>query len=77
VLFSQRDLLEARRNLIDTKQQQLSAVVNTYQALGGGSGPRWELAPPPGRCPPCADPIHPGTTPASPPPAAVPAAAAP
>lgn len=36
VLFSQRDLLEARRVLIDTKQQQLSAIVNAYQALGGG-----------------------------------------
>ncbi|MFO0879037.1 MAG: TolC family protein [Gemmataceae bacterium] len=36
VLFSQRDLLEATTVLIDTKKQQLSAVVNTYQALGGG-----------------------------------------
>ncbi len=36
VLFSQRDLLEARTDLIETKQQQLSAIVNTYQALGGG-----------------------------------------
>ncbi len=36
VLFSQRDLLEARTALIETKQQQLSAIVNTYQALGGG-----------------------------------------
>ncbi|MCA9015886.1 MAG: TolC family protein, partial [Planctomycetaceae bacterium] len=36
VLFSQRDLLEARTNLIETKQQQLSAIVNAYQALGGG-----------------------------------------
>src|SRR5262249_2688294 len=25
------------RDLIDTKQQQLSAIVNTYQALGGGA----------------------------------------
>lgn len=36
VLIAQRDLFEARRVLIDTKLQQLSAVVNTYQALGGG-----------------------------------------
>jgi len=36
VLFAQRDLLEARTNLIETKQQQLSAIVNAYQALGGG-----------------------------------------
>lgn len=36
VLFAQRDLLDARRVLIDTKRQQLSAIVNTYQALGGG-----------------------------------------
>lgn len=36
VLFAQRDLLEARIVLIETKQQQLSAIVRTYQALGGG-----------------------------------------
>ena len=36
VLFAQRDLLEARTVLIETKKQQLSAVVNAYQALGGG-----------------------------------------
>ena len=36
VLFAQRDLLEARTVLIETKQQQLSAIVNAYQALGGG-----------------------------------------
>ena len=36
VLFAQRDLNEARTVLIETKQQQLSATVNTYQALGGG-----------------------------------------
>ncbi|RCS47608.1 TolC family protein [Bremerella cremea] len=36
VLLSQRDLLEARTALIETKQQQLSAIVNAYQALGGG-----------------------------------------
>jgi multidrug efflux system outer membrane protein len=37
LLTTQRDLLEARRVLIDTKRQQLSAIVNTYQALGGGA----------------------------------------
>jgi outer membrane protein, multidrug efflux system len=36
VLFAQRDMMDARRVLIDTKKEQLSAVVNTYQALGGG-----------------------------------------
>jgi NodT family efflux transporter outer membrane factor (OMF) lipoprotein len=36
VLFAQRDLQDARRVLIDTKAEQLAAVVNTYQALGGG-----------------------------------------
>lgn len=36
VLFSQRDLLEARTALIEAKQQQLAAIVNAYQALGGG-----------------------------------------
>jgi outer membrane protein, multidrug efflux system len=37
VLFTQRDLLDARTVYINTKRQQLSAIVNTYQALGGGS----------------------------------------
>ncbi|MDR3636081.1 MAG: TolC family protein [Isosphaeraceae bacterium] len=37
VLFAQRDLRDARTALIDTKSQQLSAIVNTYQALGGGN----------------------------------------
>ena len=36
VLLSQRDLLEAKTVLIETKQQQLTAIVNAYQALGGG-----------------------------------------
>jgi hypothetical protein len=36
VLFTQRDLFEARTGLVETKQQQLSAFVNAYQALGGG-----------------------------------------
>lgn len=37
VLFAQRDLIEARMMLIRTKREQLSAVVNAYQALGGGA----------------------------------------
>lgn len=36
VLFAQRDLADARMVLIDTKRQQLTAIVDTYQALGGG-----------------------------------------
>lgn len=36
VLLAQRDLMEARMVLIDTKNEQLAAIVNTYQALGGG-----------------------------------------
>jgi multidrug efflux system outer membrane protein len=36
VLFALRDLVDARMVLIDTKKEQLSAIVNTYQALGGG-----------------------------------------
>jgi NodT family efflux transporter outer membrane factor (OMF) lipoprotein len=36
VLFAQRDFFEARVSLIETKQEQLSAIVNVYQALGGG-----------------------------------------
>ena len=38
VLFSQRDLMDARTVLIETKKDQLTAFVNTYQALGGGIG---------------------------------------
>ena len=36
VLLAQRDLMDARMVLIDTKKQQLSAIANAYQALGGG-----------------------------------------
>jgi multidrug efflux system outer membrane protein len=36
VLFAQRDLMDARMDLIETKKQQLSAIANAYQALGGG-----------------------------------------
>lgn len=36
VLLATRDLLEARTALLETKQQQLSGIINAYQALGGG-----------------------------------------
>jgi NodT family efflux transporter outer membrane factor (OMF) lipoprotein len=36
VLLTQRDALEARMELIETKKEQLSAMVNLYKALGGG-----------------------------------------
>ncbi|MDX2189176.1 MAG: TolC family protein [Bacteroidota bacterium] len=36
VLLTQRDVLEAKMELIETKKQQLSAKVKMYQALGGG-----------------------------------------
>lgn len=36
VLLAQRDLMEARMVLIETKQQQLTATIYAYQALGGG-----------------------------------------
>ncbi len=36
VLLTQRDVLEARMELVDTKIRQLNATVNTYRALGGG-----------------------------------------
>ena len=36
VLLAQRDLQDAKVVVIETKQQQLSAIVYAYQALGGG-----------------------------------------
>jgi multidrug efflux system outer membrane protein len=36
VLLTQREALESRFELIETKKQQMNAVVNIYQALGGG-----------------------------------------
>jgi outer membrane protein TolC len=36
VLFAQRDRNEARMVLIDTKKAELQAIVDAYQALGGG-----------------------------------------
>ena len=73
VLTAQRDRNEARLVLIDTKQEQLAAIINSYQALGGGwryvGGPiQMPLGPPP-------PPLQPGPvlppTPPVPPPAEV------
>ena len=36
VLLTQRDALEYKFELVETKKQQLSALVNLYHALGGG-----------------------------------------
>jgi len=36
VLLTQRDALESKFELIETKRQQMNAMVNIYQALGGG-----------------------------------------
>ncbi len=36
VLMTQRDALESKFDLIETKKQQMNAMVNVYQALGGG-----------------------------------------
>ncbi|HPA36452.1 MAG TPA: TolC family protein [Chitinophagales bacterium] len=36
VLMTQRDALETKLELIETRQQQLNAVIDVYKALGGG-----------------------------------------
>ncbi|MEZ4773265.1 MAG: TolC family protein [Bacteroidia bacterium] len=36
ILLTQRDALEARMEMIETKKQQMDAMVRIYQALGGG-----------------------------------------
>lgn len=36
VLLTQRDALEAKYELIETKKQQMQAAINLYRALGGG-----------------------------------------
>lgn len=36
VLMTQRDALESRFELVETKMQQMNAMVNIYQSLGGG-----------------------------------------
>ena len=55
VLLAQRDLMDARTVLIQNKREQLAAIVNAYQALGGGvffrDGPSTAGNPPsPGPC---------------------------
>ncbi len=55
VLLAQRDLQDARLSLIQSKLQQLTAVVNAYQALGGGNG----LGDAPRMQPPLAAPVRP------------------
>jgi outer membrane protein TolC len=36
VLLTQRDALESKFELVETKMQQMNALVNIYRALGGG-----------------------------------------
>jgi outer membrane protein, multidrug efflux system len=36
VLMTQRDALESKFELVETRKQQMNAMVNIYQALGGG-----------------------------------------
>jgi multidrug efflux system outer membrane protein len=36
ILMTQRDALESKFDLVETKMQQMNAVVNVYRALGGG-----------------------------------------
>jgi outer membrane protein TolC len=36
VLLTQRDALESKFELVETKKQQMNAPVNIYRALGGG-----------------------------------------
>lgn len=36
VLLTQRDALESKFELIETIMEQMHAMVNVYQALGGG-----------------------------------------
>ncbi len=36
ILFTQRDALESKMELVETKKQQMNAVVKMYQVLGGG-----------------------------------------
>ena len=36
VLLTQRDALESKFELVETRKQQMNAMVNVYKALGGG-----------------------------------------
>jgi multidrug efflux system outer membrane protein len=66
VLLAQRDLMEARTALIETKKEQLAAVVSAYQALGGGAV--WANSSPATVVNPVI-PVAPGTVPPAPTPA--------
>ena len=37
ILLAQRDLMEAKMGLIETKLEQVDAIIDAYQALGGGA----------------------------------------
>jgi outer membrane protein, multidrug efflux system len=39
ILLTQREVLEAKSELIETKQKQMSAMINLYRSLGGGWTP--------------------------------------
>ncbi len=69
VLIAQRDRNDARIVLIETKQEQLSAIVNAYQALGGG----WRYLGGPMQMPPPGPQAPAGQLPANPQPAGPPA----
>ena len=66
VLFAQRDMRDARMVLIDTKREQLSAIVNTYQALGGGLAPNVIPLPPVSDVPETTPPLEPMPPPPEP-----------
>ncbi|MGZ3845378.1 MAG: TolC family protein, partial [Flavisolibacter sp.] len=36
VLMTQRDALDTKLDLVETKKEQLNAVINMYRNLGGG-----------------------------------------
>ena len=36
VLVTQRDAIESKFELVETKMQQFKAMISTYRALGGG-----------------------------------------
>lgn len=74
VLFAQRDLLDVRLTLIETKRLQLQAVIYAYQALGGGVSPSPTPAGAPQPLPSVGQPMPPPQpqVPGQPPPPAIP-----